>query len=352
MKAKKDKNDYSAETIKQRRKFPVKNTVIIAICIIAQIFLIYRAVTEKAEPQDIIEKYGVAVEVLEDGSLDIEYSFLWKAIDTTEELTWVEIGMPNAMFTVYEDSISGNIKEYAGIYEDGYTGVRLDFHRGYKGGENIKFSFKVNQKYMLCKASEGYYYEFVPGWFNSTPVENYEFKWKKTDLIDEADGAKMKNSYYVWSGSLDCGEYEMLQVSYDLDAFKDVEIVEYEPFYTNGAYNQLEERETTNRVLYCAGILILLFVEIYRLDSHVSYRRGRGFLVGYGHPIHTYGYHNPRYIKAYNRAHTSTSTGRGGGGFRGGGCACACACACAGGGRAGCSQKDTYTNIKRLNKNK
>ena len=349
--AKKVKDDYSAEAIKNRRKFPVKNTILVAICLVAQIFLAYLAITETAEPQDIIEKYVVDVETLDDGSLDIEYSFLWKAIDTTEELTWVEIGLPNAMFTVYEDSISGNIKEYSEIYEDGYTGVRLDFQRGYKGGENIKFSFKVNQKYMLCKDNFNYFYEFVPCWFNSTPVENYEFKWKKTDNCDDADGAKLERSYYIWSGSLDCGEYEVLQVDYDLDAFDEtVEVVEYEPFYSGGAYNELEERQTGKRILYCIGILILLFVEIYRLDSHVSYSRGRGFLRGYGYPIHTYGYQNPKYIRAYNRAHTSTSSG--GGGFRGGGCACACACACAGGGRAGCSQKDTYTNIKRLNKNK
>lgn len=350
MKAKKDKNDYSAQTIKNRRKFPVKNTVIIAVCIIAQMFLIYFAVTAKAEPQDIIEKYNVTIETLDDGSLDIEYSFLWKAVDTTEELTWVEIGMPNAMFTVYENSVSANIKEYSEIYDEGYTAVRLDFRRPYKGGEKLQFSFKVNQKYMLCKDLHNYFYEFVPCWFNSTPVENYEFKWKKTDYFDEADGAKMKNNYSVWSGSLDCGEYEVLQVSYDLDAFKNVEVVEYEPFIGDGAYNELEENRTMIRVLCCIGIVVLLFVEIYRLDSHVSYRRGRGFLAGYGHPIHTYGFQNPRYIRAYNRAHTSTSTGRGGGGFRGGGCACACACACAGGGRAGCSQKDTYSNIEPIKK--
>ncbi len=350
MKAKKDKNDYSAKTIENRRKFPAKNTAIIAICVVAQVFLAYFSITAKAEPQDIIEKYNVTVEPLEDGSLDIEYSFLWKAIDETEELTWVDIGMANSMFTVYEDSISGNIKAYTEIYEDGYTGVRLDFKRGYKGGENIQFSFKVNQEYMLCQDSDSYFYEFVPCWFNSTPVENYEFKWKKSDSCIEGDGAKLKNSCYIWSGSFDCGEYEIMQVSYDLNTFKDVEVVEYEPFYSEGAYNQLEETQTGNRVLYCIGIVILLCVEIYLLDSHVSYRRGRGFLRGYGHPIHTYGYQNPKYIRAYNRAHTSTSSR--GGGFRGGGCACACACACAGGGRAGCSQKDTYTNIKRLNKNK
>ena len=101
MKEKKDKNDYSAEAIKQRRKFPVKNTVIIDICLVAQIVLAYLAITQSAEPQDIIENYTVQVEALDDGSLDIEYSFLWKAIDETEELTWVEIGLPNAMFTVF-----------------------------------------------------------------------------------------------------------------------------------------------------------------------------------------------------------------------------------------------------------
>ena len=87
MKAKKDKNDYSAKTIENRRKFPARNTAIIAICVVAQIFLAYFAITAKAEPQDIIEKYNVTVEPLEDGSLDIEYSFLWKAIDETEDLT-------------------------------------------------------------------------------------------------------------------------------------------------------------------------------------------------------------------------------------------------------------------------
>ena len=87
---------------------------------------------------------------------------------------------------------------------------------------------------MLCQDTDGYFYEFVPCWFNSTPVENYEFRWEKTDFIDDADGAKMKNSYYVWSGSLDCGEYEILQVSLIesemaiTDLFKDFEVIPLE----------------------------------------------------------------------------------------------------------------------------
>ena len=62
MRAKKDKNDYSAKTIEARRKFPVRNTAIIAICVAVQMVLIFLAVTAKAEPQDIIEdiKIGMA----------------------------------------------------------------------------------------------------------------------------------------------------------------------------------------------------------------------------------------------------------------------------------------------------
>ncbi len=349
MKTKKEKYDYSAQTIKNRRKFPAINTIIIAICIVAQLILIYKAITVKAIPRDIIEKYSVTVEPLENGSLDVEYSFLWKAVDTSEELTWVEIGMPNAMFSVYEESLSGNIGEYTEIYDEGYTAVRLDFQRGYKGGENLKFSFKVNQEYMLCQNSESYFYEFVPGWFNSTPVESYEFKWKKTDSCLEADSAKLKNGYYTWTGKLDCGEYEIMQVSYAFSAFSEANVVEYEPFVTNGAYNALGEDVIAKRVMFGFFALLILALEIYLLDSHVSYRRGRGFLMGYGHPVHTYGYRNPRYIRAYN-AHSASMNRGSSGGFRGGGCACACACACAGGGRAGCSQKDTYTNIERIKK--
>jgi len=350
MKAKKDKNDYSADTIKQRRRFPVKNTVIISICVVAQILLIYFAVTARAEPQDVIEKYSVTVEPLEDGTLDIEYSFRWKAIDESEPLTWVEIGMANSFFSVYEDSVSGNIKEYTEVYEDGYTGVQLYFKRGYKGGENLGFSFKVNQEKMLCETVDYYFYEFVPCWFNSTPVEKYEFKWQKADSCIEADNAKVKNGYYTWTGSFECGEFEKLLVSYKLDAFSGADTVEYEEFATNGAYNQLEEDRNIKVFVHCILVVVLLVVEIYHFDSYISYGRGRGFLVRYGHPIHIYGYENPKYIRAYNRAHASTTAGRGGRGGGGGGCACACACACAAGGRAGCSQKDTYTNIERINK--
>lgn len=350
MNASKDKNDYSPQTIIKRRKFPARNTLLISLCVVAQVLLIFLAIIQKAEPDDIIEKYNVTVEPLENGTLDIEYSFLWKAVDEKAELTWVEIGLPNSAFEVYEDSVSQSIKEYSKINDDGYTGIRLDFTDSYKDGETVEFSFKVNQDKMICNDFDGYFYEFVPCWFNSIPVENYEFKWKITDssIYNSTLDAKTIDDYIVYSGSLNCGEYKMFRIHYDSSAFDSakVNVVEHEPFYEDGAYNQLEENKTIKRFFLSAGAFALLFVETYFIDSYVSYRRGRGFLTGYGHPVHVYGYQNPKYTKAYNRAHIRTSSG---GGHRGGGCACACACACAGGGRAGCSQKDTTAlTLKKL----
>lgn len=349
MKKKKQKqknvDKYSEEYIRKRREFPVKSTVIIIFCVIAQIFLAFMALTADEVPRDVIEKYSVTVEAMADGTLDIEYSFLWKALDASEELTWVEIGLPNENFTIFKDSVSDSVTDCYDISLDGYTGVSLDFAEGYGYGETVAFSFKVNQENMLCKDADGYFYEFVPCWFNSVPVEKYEFKWKITDPGMSATGARIEDGYYVWSGSFGCGDFETMFVTYGPDAFYNVHTVEYEPFNSENAYNELEENRNFTIVTCCLLIALLLGVEIFYLDSHVSYHRGRGFLRGYGHPIHTYGFRNPKYIRAHDRNHVHT-TGRGG--FRGGGCACACACACAGGGRAGCSQKDTYTNIESV----
>lgn len=340
----KEVDKFSEEYIKTHRKFPVKNTVIIAFCIVAQIILGIVALTMEVEPIDVIENYTVTVEPLEDGTLDIEYSVLWKALDSMEDLTWVDIGLPNEHFSVYKDSLSEKIMDYYNINEDGYTGVQLDFTKGYGYGETVEFSFKVNQRNMLCKDADCYFYEFIPNWFNSIPVEKYEFRWKKSDLCIAAQGARETQDYYIWTGSLGCGEYKTMSVLYDLNAFNNAQTVDYIPFSADGAYNELEEERVLNIVLCCVVIVVLLGVEIYLLDSHVSYHRGRGFLRGYGHPIHIYGGQNPVYVRAYNRAHPNS--GHTSGGYRGGGCACACACACAGGGRAGCSQKDTYTNVE------
>ena len=337
-----DKNSYSELAIKKNRTFPVKNTIILVVCILVQVAAGLFALKYEPVPQDIIKQYNVTVEPQANGTLDIYYNFLWQAVDTTEELSWVDIGMANFEYTVDEAYFSPNIDYYEKVSEDGWSGLRLYFNRSYLG-EDLEFSFKVNQGYMLCSGQSGYFYEFVPGWFNKIPVESYSFKWKNSTGVSYTEGGLLQNGYYEWSGALGCGEYRKMVVGYKPNFFYSPLTTQYAPFDGSGAYNELEDDKSGIGALAILVIVGIGIFEIYLFDCYVSYVRGRGFLTGYGHKIHTYGRHNPMYVRAYNRAHIYTgSKGYRGGG--GGGCACACACACAGGGRAGCSQKDTYGN--------
>lgn len=323
---------YEDKYIKSNRTFPTGNTVLLVIIIAIQIGLIILGCAYQPKPQDVIHQYNVTVDPQEDGSLDIEYHLVWEALDQSEELTWVEIGMPNSNYTVYPESVSSNISHYRQNTEDDYITLRLDFKKAYIGGDVIEFSFKVNQKDMLCKNEKGYFYEFVPGWFNAIHVKQYEFLWLM-------DGAKD----YVQRGSLDYGEYSKMSVQYGQNDFAGCQTVNYRAFDDDGAYNELKEDKTSIIVLCCFGAGLLIIAEVYIIDCYVSYGRGRGFLTGHGYHVHTYGRSNPYYIRArdkYNAQHASRSGGRSGG------CACACACACAGGGRAGCSQKDTFGMAK------
>lgn len=321
---------YDEKYTKSNRTFPVGNTVLLAIIVAVQIGLIILGICYKPKPQDVIHQYNVTVDPQSDGSLDIEYRLVWEALDASEELTWVEIGMPNENFSVYPDSVSSNVNVYSKNTDGDYVSLILDFNKAYIGGDVFEFSFKVNQKDMLCKNEEGYFYEFVPSWFNAIQVKQYEFVWHMGGSRD-----------YVKRGSLDYGEFSKMNVQYGLNDFAGCQIVKYEPFYEGDAFNELNDDKSAMIAMCCLIAGLLIIVEVYIVDCYVSYGRGRGFLTGHGYHVHTYGRSNPYYVRArdkYNEQHA----GRSGGRFSGGGCACACACACAGGGRAGCSQKDTY----------
>lgn len=337
---------YSEETIKKKRKFPKPNTVLITFIIIAQIALICFAVIYQPKPQDIIDNYDITVTPNADGSLDMEYSFKWTALDSA--LTWATIGMANSNFEIIEDSWSDNIMFiHKDCDEYGYSGVEISFD-WFDGltldEETLEFSFKIRQYNMLCSDDDGMFYEFVPGWFNSIPVKNYTFRWKDTGVAS-ANNDTTENGYKVWKGELNSGEYAKIDVRYPQNYFKNASVVHYEPFSGSGAYNELAEGKAIVILICVFLILVGVFAEVVIVDGFVSYNRGRGFITGYGYPYHTYGFVNPR-CRTARDAHNASihSSGYHGGG--GGGCACACACACAGGGRAGCSQKDTYKNTR------
>ena len=344
-KAKEDNYNFSKEFIEKNRTFPKTKALLLAACVIAQIVLVIFCFSVETQPQDVIKNYSVTVHPLDDGSLDIEYNVTWQALDTTEALTWVKIGMANSDYTVYDKSVSDNIDFYDYVNEDGYTALELYFTESYIGGDILNFKFKINQKSMLCEKGSCKFFEFTPGWFNATPIETYIFRWKASEQCTNRNSLEKIGNYYTLTGSLDCGEYKTFKVEYSKTAFENAVTVPYTPFDGSGAYNELKDEDFGKIVLLVLIIVFIFFVEFYILDAFISYKRGRGFLSGHGHRVHVYGRTNPRYItarNAYNATHSS-----GGRGFGGGGCACACACACAGGGRAGCSQKDGYTNEEK-----
>lgn len=345
MKLKKDNNDYSEEYVKKHRTFPVWNTVWLVLCILLQIGALLSAVLFTPTPKDVIKDYRVTVYPREDGKLDIEYSFVWQAVDQFEPLSWVEIGMANNNYIVDRD-VSATIADYSYVTDGDYVALRLDFAKNYYGGNIVEFSFKITQSNMLCGNKAGYYYEFVPGWFNSIPVEHYEFRWKKSDSCLWAEGSLDEGDYYLWSGSFEPGEYKKMYVGYNSAFFNGAETISHYEFDSSDAYNELAGDKLGVVVLAIIIIMFLAVAEIFIIDSYVSYGRGRGFLTGYGHHVHTYGRSNPHYVR--QRAIHTASSSHGSSGGRG--CACACACACAGGGRAGCSQKDGFSTLNEPKK--
>lgn len=343
---KKESKEYTEEKIKSKRKFPVLNTVILIILVAIQITVLTLAICYEPKPRDIINEYKVTVVPKSDGTLDIEYYFEWTALDENEPLTWVEIGIPNENASIYSLRLSNDTIKSAKVesYDDGdYTYVRIDFREEYIDGEQVVFSFVINQKNMLCESSDACIYEFVPSWFNSVPVEHYEFKWYANSSLKDSNADRVSGNWHIWEGEMPCGTYTSMRAVYDRSCFEDARKVSYSPFYDGDVVNELNETKFVFIFLAALVTLVLLVIEIMIIDSYVSYCRGRGFLSGYGHRMHTYGVINPRYRRA-RAHHIASSSSRGGGG---GGCACACACACAGGGRAGCSQKDTYKQKKQ-----
>ena len=327
-------NGFSEADVKRNRTFPIGSTIVLVVLIVLQLFSLSAAIFHKEEPKDLIKSYKIYVTPNDDGTLDIEYELVWKALDKNEPLSWVEIGMANGNFEFRQER-SDNIRRLVNESNDGYSYAKVYFKSQYAGGNTVSFNFKVRQYQVLAEKNGQKLYLFTPSWFNYIEVQKYEFYWKKSDGIKRTNADRETADWYVWEGSLGYGEYRTLQVNCNKS---DAVAVPYKETKID-AYNGLKSDESSMKVAMVVVILFIGLFEVIIIDSYVSYARGRGFLTGYGHHMHVYGRRNPHYVSAH-RAHTSSSRG----GSRGGGCACACACACAGGGRAGCSQKDTYKN--------
>ena len=125
MREKTDKQLKREAKVKENRTFPVGHTLLLVLILLVQAGLIVWGVLYDPQPKDVIRQYDVTVQPREDGTLDITYAFEWTALDPKEPLTWVEIGMANEHYSVYQDSLSANIMTWERVDEDGYVAVKI-----------------------------------------------------------------------------------------------------------------------------------------------------------------------------------------------------------------------------------
>ena len=251
--------DFSDKTIKRRRTLPKGKIILLTILIILQVLCVLGIVLYRPKPQDIIDKYEIYVTPQDDGSLDIEYRLTWTPLDESEPLTFVYLGIANPDYTVLGHSTNITRVE---CYDDSDGECHVDLHFGKKLYKNdtIEFSVTINQKNMLCERDGEYFYEFVPGWFNSTPISSYTFHWKNDGSIKSSNSDYSVNGWQVWSGSMDAGEYRMMRASYsELDA----PTVEYKPFYDGGVHNDLHSERVGFIVVFVVLIIVLFIFEIF-----------------------------------------------------------------------------------------
>lgn len=275
-----------------------------------------------ADPLDEIQRETIWIDVQEDGSLDMTYEIDWKVLDSTSDgpLTWVKIGIPND-YVEDPKALSGSIDEI-NYYESDGDYVRLNLDREYEAGETVNMKFSIHQHRMYEERSDGYKYEFTPGWFDEIAVRELKIFWKYD---------RDTKSTMPFDNGTECylGEYHDLAPG---------ERVSVEVLYPAGAYSFCDDYEESAKNSVMRTILIILAAGLgsvgFIIYTVILFEKGKRKGI------------KESYEK--NRGLGSVYTGAGRSGRRasrgahGGGCACACACACAGGGRAGCSRKDFF----------
>ena len=261
---------------------------------------------------DQIEEYTIKVVPRSDGTLDMVYHIKWRVLNDQKDgpLTWVKIGIPNSHV---DEIVSGSasIKDIR-YYSSGGDYVRIDFHDKYYAGQavNIDFSFHQSYMYTIDKEKGVCNYSFTPGWFEEIDVDNIAIYWLKKDVVSSTF-INTEDEYLVTKQSLKAGKRVSVSVNYDLSTFSLDE--------GKQATNSGGSRVWIIIIIVVAAVALIIFVCYLAEDYH----SGSGF----GGGSHTHVYHS-------SCARSSCACVS----------SCACACACAGGGRAGCSKKDFYSN--------
>ena len=244
--------------------------------------------------------------------MDIRYSIDWEVLSDkkgTEPVSWVDVGIPNENVDQIQ-ILTDNIQSAEYSSKGGGSYVRIDFKDEYYQGEVISFEFSIHQSYMYyLDEKDTVRYSFTPGWFENIEIDNLQIEWAIKDgfTIKETDSNEQSSTYYIWSyQNLAEGEKVTANVKYDLDGF-----------YVDENMQCKDDNGGERFIIFILIIgIIAIGIAVIIIDD--GYGGGRGH--GGGVYVHS------------SCAHSSCAS------------SCACACACAGGGRAGCSVKDFYSN--------
>jgi hypothetical protein len=184
------------------------------------LILLFLPLIASAATLDEIQKYGITVDMRDDGTMNIYYRIEWRVLDDKTEgpLSWVKIGMPNQ----YVDQITArtdNIKKISFLGSGG-SYIRVDFDRKYYKNEVITFEFSIHESrmYTIDQAAAAIRYTYTPGWFDDIEVKAYAIRWS-AEKVRYSDAQLTDSGYLVWFGSLQKGKRATASIEYAADAF-------------------------------------------------------------------------------------------------------------------------------------
>lgn len=227
-----------------------------------------------SEPTDEILNYEITAEVLDDGTVDLQYHIDWKVLrDDIGALEWITVGIPNSeyvRFRWYKDSTISDIN----YSDDNGSCLRIDFDRAYHAGETVSFEFELVQDYMyqMDLFQEGQTaFVFTPGWFDEIAVDNLTVRWNNADTMSWSPDCLVKDGYNVWQTSLGPGETFTIRVNYPNDAreFNDSKAI-YKPDERSGGYYEEEEDDGYMAIGFLA-VCVLVFLWLRKIFISAKY---------------------------------------------------------------------------------
>ena len=200
-----------------------KLTLLLTTILLAVLFSAFGLKGYASGPTDEIEEYNMTINVLEDGTVSIDYHIDWLVLDSDElgPVEWLQIGIPNSHYismTAMSDNIS-SISYDSNSY--GYYAV-VYFYDKYYEGEHVVFDYNVVMDYLyeVNKFTEGEtVYYFAPGWFDGVETKSMTIRWNAENAISWDPNCLNKEGYLTWETSLGSGDTYEVSVTYPNEAY-------------------------------------------------------------------------------------------------------------------------------------